>query len=78
MIAPLIDRQASIIEIKSSVEHAWVEGIQRSVDFLRGQSIPMIQRGDMGEGQYAYFDGEPQLGVVLELLEKKRDSRAEP
>ncbi|KAI8932661.1 hypothetical protein NX059_010156 [Plenodomus lindquistii] len=31
MIAPLIDRKASIIEIKSSVEHAWVEGIQRQL-----------------------------------------------
>jgi hypothetical protein len=31
MIAPLIDRQVSIIEIKSSVEHAWVEGIQRQL-----------------------------------------------
>jgi catechol 2,3-dioxygenase-like lactoylglutathione lyase family enzyme len=55
----------------------WVEGMQRSVDFLRGQGIPMIQRGDMGEGQYAYFDGEEKLGVALELLERKRESRAE-
>ncbi len=54
----------------------WVEGMQRSVDFLKQHEIPMIQRGDMGEGQYAYFDAEPQLGVVLELLERKRDARA--
>jgi methylmalonyl-CoA/ethylmalonyl-CoA epimerase len=62
-----------------SVHHLafWVEGMQRSVDFLAGHGIPMIQRGDMGEGQYAYFDGERPLGVVLELLEKKRESRAE-
>jgi len=38
----------------------------------------MIQRGDMGEGQYAYFDAEARLGVTLELLERKRESRAEP
>ena len=62
-----------------SVHHIafWVEGMQRSVDFLKTQGIPMIQRGDMGEGQYAYFGSEPQLGVALELLERKRESRAE-
>ena len=54
----------------------WVEGMQRSVDFLKEKDIPMIQRGDMGEGQYAYFDTEKPLGVVLELLEHKRESRA--
>ncbi|MBW3624286.1 MAG: VOC family protein [Armatimonadetes bacterium] len=54
----------------------WVEGMQRSVDFLKGQEIPMVQRGDMGEGQYAYFDAEDRLGLVIELLEKKREGRA--
>ncbi len=63
-----------------SVHHLafWVEGMQKSVDFLRERGIPLIQRGDMGEGQYAYFDGEGRLGVMLELLERKRDSRAMP
>jgi catechol 2,3-dioxygenase-like lactoylglutathione lyase family enzyme len=61
-----------------SVHHLafWVEGMQRSVDFLKSKGIPMVQRGDMGEGQYAYFDAEGPLGVTLELLERKRDSRA--
>ncbi len=54
----------------------WVEGMQRSVDFLKTHGIPMVQRGDMGEGQYAYFDAEDSLHVALELLEKKRDGRA--
>lgn len=36
----------------------WVEGMQKSVDFLKARGIPMVQRGDMGEGQYAYFDAE--------------------
>jgi catechol 2,3-dioxygenase-like lactoylglutathione lyase family enzyme len=54
----------------------WVEGMQRSVDFLKSRGIPMVQRGDMGEGQYAYFDAEEPLGLVLELLERKRESRA--
>ena len=61
-----------------SVHHIafWVEGMQKSVDFLRERGIPLIQRGDMGEGQYAYFDGEERLGVTLELLERKREGRA--
>lgn len=61
-----------------SVHHLafWVEGMQRSVDFLKSKGIPMVQRGDMGEGQYAYFDAEGPLGVTLELLERKRDRRA--
>jgi methylmalonyl-CoA/ethylmalonyl-CoA epimerase len=56
----------------------WVEGMQKSVDFLKSRGIPMIQRGDMGEGQYAYFDAEVQLGVTLELLERVRAARATP
>jgi methylmalonyl-CoA/ethylmalonyl-CoA epimerase len=56
----------------------WVEGMQKSVNFLKSRSIPMVQRGDMGEGQYAYFDSEPQLGVMLELLEQVRAARATP
>ncbi len=54
----------------------WVENMQKRVDFLKGHGIPMIQRGDMGEGQFAYFDAEKQLGVVLELLEQVRQERA--
>ncbi len=56
----------------------WVEGMQKSVNFLKSRGIPMIQRGDMGEGQYAYFDAEQQLGVTLELLENVRQGRAIP
>jgi methylmalonyl-CoA/ethylmalonyl-CoA epimerase len=56
----------------------WVEGMQASVDFLKERGIPMIQRGDMGPGQYAYFDGEGPLGITLELLEKVRAERAHP
>jgi len=56
----------------------WVEGMQRHVNFLRERGVPMVQRGDMGEGQYAYCEGGAVLnGVLLELLEKKRDARAE-
>jgi len=70
--------QEALDQNGESVHHLafWVEGMQRSVDFLKAQGIPMMQRGDMGEGQYAYFDAEERLGVALELLEKKRDGRA--
>jgi catechol 2,3-dioxygenase-like lactoylglutathione lyase family enzyme len=54
----------------------WVEGMPRSAAFLQSQDILMIQRGDMGEGQFAYFDAEERLGVTLELLERvRRDGR---
>ena len=61
-----------------SVHHIafWVEGMQRAVDFLKGQGIPMVQRGDMGPGQYAYFAAPEKLCVTLELLEKVRQERA--
>ena len=55
----------------------WVDGMQRSVDFLRTQGLEMAQRGDMGDGQYVYMDAEAQLGVTIELLEEKRTGRAE-
>lgn len=54
----------------------WVEGMQKNVDFLKTQGIPMVQRGDMGEGQYAYFDAEEPLGITIELLERVRNGRA--
>ncbi|MFN8497120.1 MAG: VOC family protein [Anaerolineae bacterium] len=73
--------QEALDQNGESVHHIafWVEGMQRSVDFLKSRGIGMSQRGDMGqngEGQYAYFDSNAQLGVSLELLEKERDGRA--
>jgi catechol 2,3-dioxygenase-like lactoylglutathione lyase family enzyme len=56
----------------------WVTDMQKRVDFLREQGIRMVHRGDMGEGQFAYFDAEQNLGITLELLEHKREKRAEP
>ncbi len=54
----------------------WVDGMQQSVDFLRTQGIEMVQRGDMGEGQFVYMDAEDRLGITIELLEEKRAARA--
>ena len=50
----------------------WTEDMAASARDLRGRGVNLVQRGDMGEGQYAYFDGEKELGCVVELLERKR------
>ncbi|GIV17081.1 MAG: lactoylglutathione lyase [Armatimonadota bacterium] len=62
-----------------SVHHIafWTEDMQASAEFLKEHGIPLIQRGDMGEGQYAYFDAQKQLGVQIELLERVRKVRVE-
>ena len=60
-----------------SVHHIafWTKDMGASARFLQEQGIPLVQRGDMGEGQYAYFDAEQQLGVQIELLERVRKER---
>lgn len=62
-----------------SVHHIafWTEDMQASAEFLKQHGIPLVQRGDMGEGQYAYFDAQQQLGVQIELLERVRKARVE-
>jgi methylmalonyl-CoA/ethylmalonyl-CoA epimerase len=49
----------------------WTENMVKTAAELNEHGAELVQRGDMGEGQYAYFDAEP-LGCVLELLESKR------
>ena len=46
-----------------------VKGTQQVVNFLNGQGVPLVQRGDYTGGQYTYLDSAPQLGVIIELLE---------
>lgn len=46
-----------------------IEGTDQVVNFLQGQGVPVVQRGDYTGGQYTYADGTQQLGVFLELLE---------
>lgn len=36
---------------------------------LEEKGMPLLQRGDYTGGRYAYIDGTPRLGVILELLE---------
>lgn len=50
----------------------WVDGMDRSLAFLDARGMPLIHRGDMGEGQYAYYNAQDRLGVMIELLEKNR------
>lgn len=50
----------------------WTDEMASSAAILGEAGANMVQRGDMGEGQYAYFDGEERLGCMIELLEKKR------
>lgn len=50
----------------------WVEGMPQSAAFLKEQGISLMHRGDMGDGQFAYFDSAEKLGITLELLERVR------
>lgn len=67
--------QRHLDERGEGVQHIafWVEGMGRVAEFLADHGIPMAQRGDMGAGQYAYFDAEDRLGITLELLERVRE-----
>jgi catechol 2,3-dioxygenase-like lactoylglutathione lyase family enzyme len=66
--------QQALDERGEHVQHLafWVEGMDRCVDFLAPQGITVSQRGDMGQGQYVYFDSAAKIGVDLELLEAQR------
>ncbi len=57
-----------------SVHHLafWTEDMVTTAAGLAVHGAELVQRGDMGEGQYAYFDAVQPLGCVLELLESKR------
>jgi len=46
-----------------------IQGMDRALAYLDSKDIPVIQRGDYTGGRYAYVDGAPSLGIILELLE---------
>jgi methylmalonyl-CoA/ethylmalonyl-CoA epimerase len=46
-----------------------IKGMQEKVTYLSSQGVPLVQRGEYTGGRYAYLDGVPQLGTILELLE---------
>jgi methylmalonyl-CoA/ethylmalonyl-CoA epimerase len=46
-----------------------VNDTDAALAYLDAQGMPMIQQGQYTGGQYTYVDSEPQLGIMLELLE---------
>ena len=50
----------------------WTENMREDKTALESNGSELIQRGDMGDGQYAYFDARTNFGTMIELLERKR------
>jgi methylmalonyl-CoA/ethylmalonyl-CoA epimerase len=46
-----------------------VKGMPQVLAQLAAAGLPLAQRGDYTGGRYAYVDGGPRLGAVIELLE---------
>ena len=46
-----------------------IKGMDGVIARLEARDVPLVQRGDYTGGCYAYLDGVPQLGAILELLE---------
>lgn len=46
-----------------------LKGMDEALTRLDAHRVPLIQRGDYKGGRYAYVDGVPELGAILELLE---------
>lgn len=46
-----------------------IKGMNERIGYLEGQGLPLVQRGQYTGGRYAYVDGMPLLGTVIELLE---------
>ena len=68
--------QSSLDDRGEHVQHIafWVEDYGQATAALAEAGAPEVQRGDMGEGQYGYFDGSDTLGLTIELLQRKRPS----
>jgi methylmalonyl-CoA/ethylmalonyl-CoA epimerase len=46
-----------------------VKGMPQVLAALAAGGLPLAQRGDYTGGRYAYVEGGPRLGAVIELLE---------
>lgn len=46
-----------------------LKGMDEVLVRLEAHRVPLVQRGDYKGGRYAYVDGVPELGAILELLE---------
>jgi hypothetical protein len=49
-----------------------VNGFEEHINFLEEKEIPLVHKGEYGEGRYSFFDSEPQLGVMLGIQELGR------
>ncbi len=47
----------------------WIKGTDEMILKLEGMGMKLVQKGAWPGGRYAYLDANPQLKVVLELLE---------
>lgn len=66
--------QSALDERGEHVQHIafWVEDYAAAKDALAVAGAPKVQRGDMGDGQYGYFDGSESLGLTIEPLQRIR------
>jgi catechol 2,3-dioxygenase-like lactoylglutathione lyase family enzyme len=46
-----------------------IKGMVAKTAYLDAKGLPLVQRGEYTGGRYAYFDGNIQLGTIVELLE---------
>jgi catechol 2,3-dioxygenase-like lactoylglutathione lyase family enzyme len=46
-----------------------VGGMKRKIATFEKGGHPLLQKGEFEGGRYAYVDTEPQLGILVELLE---------
>jgi catechol 2,3-dioxygenase-like lactoylglutathione lyase family enzyme len=56
----------------------WTEDMAGDRRFLESHRVAMNMRGDMGEGQFAYFDAADLTGGMIELLERRRTEVGPP
>ena len=52
-----------------------VGGMKKKIAAFEKGGHPLLQKGEFTGGRYAYLDTEPELGILVELLEF--DTRAE-
>jgi methylmalonyl-CoA/ethylmalonyl-CoA epimerase len=46
-----------------------VNGMKKKIAGFEQGGYPLLQKGEFTGGRYAYVDTEPQLGILIELLE---------
>jgi hypothetical protein len=77
LIEPISDDSAwaeGLIQNGEGFHHIafWTENATAVDAHLKAEGMDRMQRGDMGDGQYVYYDGRPDHGLIVEVLEKVR------